>query len=198
MECTKYEIAENKVLKVIQDNQGSCGSPREWDNLAKMLFFGKHSYYGDKHEHKIQASHYNGWGELKAAIMDAYDVACIVPVYGYEHSGMTIATTPFNCSWDSGQLGFAIVTKKDLRNNYSIKRCTKKFIEYGINHINGEVKTLDQYITGDIWGFQVVDKDNEENIIDSCWGFFGSDIKTNGILDNILEEDRKIIEESLK
>jgi hypothetical protein len=191
---TTYKIAEEKILTIEQDSYPE--SPRSWDNLATMLFFGEYSHLGDKHEHNIKASHYNGWGELRRVIEDAYDVACIVPIYAYIHSGMTISTTPFSCRWDSGQLGFAIITKKDLRNNYNIKRCTKKYKEYGIDiHIKNEVETLDQYVRGDVYSFEVKDKD--ENVIDSCSGFYGSDILTNGILDHILTEDREIIEKEI-
>jgi len=189
-----YDLPNGNKLVVEQDQCDE--SPRQWCNLAKMIFFGKHSHLGDKHDHKIQASHYNGWRELRRAIELAYDVACIVPVYAYEHSGMTISTEPFSCPWDSGQLGFAIITKKDLRNNYSIKRCTKKYKEYGVDiHIKGEVKTLDQFISGEVYQFQVQNEEGDN--LDSCGGFYGDDINENGMLEYLSEENRKFIEESL-
>lgn len=38
------------------------------------------------------------------ALMERY--AFILPVYCYEHSGMTIKTGPFGDPWDSGQAGW--------------------------------------------------------------------------------------------
>jgi hypothetical protein len=187
-----YDLPNGNKLVVEQEE--CAESPRQWCNLAKMIFFGKHSHLGDKHDHKILASHYNGWRELRRAIEEAYDVACIVPVYAYSHSGMTIATTPFSCRWDSGQLGFAIITKKDLRNNYGIKRCTKKYKDYGVNiHIKAEVETLDQFISGEVYMFQVQDSDG--NDLDSCGGFYGDNIQENGMLDHLSEENAEFLKQ---
>ena len=36
-----------------------------------------------------------------------------------------------------------------------------------------EVKTYDQYLTGDVWGYIIEDDSGE--VLDSCWGFFGHD-----------------------
>ena len=52
--------------------------------------------------------------------------------------------------------------------------------------MRNEVKTFDQYITGDVYSFTVEDED--ENVIDSCDGFFGSDCEMNGIKDQIDSE----------
>ena len=39
----------------------------------------------------------------------------------------------------------------------------------------------------DIYGFELIGPDGEE--INSCWGFYGSDWKTNGMIDHIHKED---------
>ena len=49
--------------------------------------------------------------------------------------------------------------------------------------LEGEVETYNQYLTGDVYGFILEKPDGEH--IDSCWGFYGDNIETNGILDNI-------------
>lgn len=186
----KIELSNNRVLKVEQDTFGD--SPRSWCNLAKMIFFGNHSHLGDDHE--FNANDYNGWEENKADVSKKLDAAVIVPIYAYSHSGMTIATTPFSCPWDSGQLGFAVVTKADLRENYSIKRVTEKYKEKALEHIEGEVKTLDQFISGDVYSF-TIEKDGEHE--DSCGGFFGDNILENGMLDHIEESICEEIKKAL-
>jgi hypothetical protein len=35
----------------------------------------------------------------------------------------------------------------------------------------GEVKTFDQYLRGDVYGYVVTDPDGNE--VDSCWGLYG-------------------------
>jgi hypothetical protein len=158
-----------------------------------MLFFGKHKHLGDKHN--INADDYNGWNELEEAIKKEYDVVMIKKVYAYIHSGMTISTQPFSCPWDSGVLGFVIITKADLRKEYNWKVLTQKRINEVYNRLDnimdGEVKVLDYYVSGDVYGFRIEDKNGD--IEDSCYGFYGYDIKNNGILDYMTDKDKKLV-----
>jgi hypothetical protein len=148
---------------------------------------------GDKHN--INADDYNGWNELEEAIKKEYDVVMIKKVYAYIHSGMTISTQPFSCPWDSGVLGFVIITKADLRKEYNWKVLTQKRINEVYNRLDnimdGEVKVLDYYVSGDVYGFRIEDKNGD--IEDSCYGFYGYDIKNNGILDYMTDKDKKLV-----
>jgi hypothetical protein len=176
---------KNKRLEIHYDE--SADTPREWDNLAKMICFHNKYNLGDKHDYN--SNDYNGWDEMKKAIIAKEDVAIIKPLYLYDHSGITIATTPFSCRWDSGQVGFVIVTKEAIRKEYSVKRVTKKVIEKATKVLDGEVSTYDDYLVGNVFGF-ILFEDDEET--DTCFGFFGSDIKTNGILDYV--DDAEFVE----
>jgi hypothetical protein len=40
------------------------------------------------------------------------DKVCIKDLYLYDHSGITISTSPFSCGWDSGQVGFIYLTRQ--------------------------------------------------------------------------------------
>jgi len=195
MEAIKtYTNSKGQTLEIFQDSL--IESPREWDNLAKMIFFGNHSHLGDNHS--VELSDYNSRDEFME--QGAEDVkrilkaAVVLPVHLYQHSGTGISTSysyPFNCPWDSGTCGFVVVTKEDIRKEYNIKNVTKKLIEQATKIAIGEVETLNQYISGDVYGFEL--KDQEDDVIDSCWGFFGSDISTNGILEYVDEEWKDIV-----
>ena len=50
---------------------------------------------------------------------------------------------------------------------------SKQLRETVIRLLKAEVNTYDQYLTGDIWGF-VISDENEEHV-NSCWGFYGYD-----------------------
>lgn len=186
----EYKLKNGKTLKVYND--GSADSPRTWDNLAKMVFFGGKERLGDKHDVELTGSYANRWdfaeqgAEDVKKIMDA--VICL-PVHYYEHGSAGISLSadeyPFNCPWDSGTIGFAVVTKSDLRKEYNLKRITPKAIEKALKVVRGEVETLNQYIAGEVYGFRVFNEEGEEE--DSCWGFFGSDVKTNGMLEHVGE-----------
>ncbi len=180
-----YSLLNGRTLKVVQDS--SPESPRTWDNLSKMIFFGSYSHLGDKHN--VNSNNFNSFDELAHAIAEDMDVAVVKPIYMYSHSGQTISTKPFGCRWDSGQLGFAIVTKEAIRKEYSTKRVTQKYRDLAEKVLEGEVEVLDQYICGDVYGYIVEDENGVEE--DSCWGFYGSDVEENGILDYLNEEDRQ-------
>jgi len=97
----------------------------------------------------------------------------ILPLYLYDHSGITISTTPFSCRWDSGQIGFIFISKAKLREEFLVKCISQKHYADAAKNLIGEVGTYDQYLRGDIYGFKITDPEGEE--IDSCWGFFGEE-----------------------
>lgn len=126
----------------------------------------------------------------------------IVPLYCYEHGGITISTGRFSCPWDSGQFGFAYVTEekiKELNSGSAGKWIGKNRAERAAKVreiINGEIETYDQYLRGNVYGIVVetftpteidpdgegwendadqTDNDENWNESDSCWGFYGLD-----------------------
>lgn len=109
----------------------------------------------------------------------------ILPLYLYDHSGITMNTTGFCCPWDSGQVGHIYMTKKQYRENqYEEPEWPAKAYEV----MKVDVEVYDQFLTGEVYGYQTFEKDDEFGWVktdDSCWGFFGSDILTNGIAEDI-------------
>ena len=177
-----YKLTNNKTLEVKQDEYAE--SPRHDDNLSTMICFHGRYNLGDKHNYKHQD--YSGWAEMEKAIIKNESPAVILPLYLYDHSGITISTSPFSCKWDSGQIGFIFVSKEKLRNEYKVKRINKEIIDRATKILLAEVETYDLYLRGEIYGYTLLNENGE--VEDSCWGFIGSDIETNGILDNIGEK----------
>ncbi len=181
----------NQILEIYSDSQPE--SPRSWDNMGTMLCFHRRYSLGDKQETNfpIKTDMFSGWDEMEKFIVRNYDVAVILPLYMYDHSGITIKTTPFDCRWDSSRIGFIYATRKAIRESYGVKLVTKKVRERAEKHLLGEVETYDQFVTGDVYGFKlktvsVLADGNEEGEEEhSCWGFYGSDWKNNGIFDHV-------------
>ena len=48
-------------------------------------------------------------------LVRATDKYVILPLYLYDHSGITISTGPFSCPWDSGQVGWIYAPKDTFR-----------------------------------------------------------------------------------
>lgn len=172
-------------------------SPREWDNITELLF--PNVNFGDSRDsiidrlrkelsesdirqlfciaiaglelstirETIESCNYDYFdclislGHQDSIVKFAF--AICQPVYMYDHGGQTIRTSPFSCSWDSGCIGHAIVTHEAIkREGLSLEQAQKR--------LESEIKILDQYLTGDVWGYRIFENYEE---IDSCWGFYG-------------------------
>jgi hypothetical protein len=154
------------TIEIQQDMEPE--SPREWDNLGTMVCFHRRYNLGDK-DNGYNHKDYNNWHQMEKAIRTKEKVAVILPIYMYDHSGLTVQTTPFSCPWDSGQIGFIFVSKDKSRKEFG--KLTKKVLEKLTSILHGEVETFNQYLGGDIYGYIIKDKD--EQTVDSCWNFYG-------------------------
>lgn len=145
-------------IKIFQDF--NPGSPRDWDNLGEMICFHSRYNLGDKHSYTVD--------ELKALVKRP-DVLAL-PLYLYDHSGITMSTTPFSCPWDSGQVGYIIVTREKALDEWGRKKMSKDLRKRVFDVLRSEVEAYDQYLTGEVYGYEIETDDDE---LHSCWGFFG-------------------------
>ena len=158
------------VIRIEQDEDAQ--SPREdVDNFGTMVCFSHRYSLGDEHDYR--SSDYSDWEAMEEAIVQQEDPAVILSLYLYDHSGITISTSSFNCPWDGGQIGFTFVSKADVRKEYGLKRISKKALIRAMNLLDAEVKAYDTYLTGDVWNYIIERKGGEE--ISSCCGLFGHD-----------------------
>jgi len=179
-------LKDGNVLEIYQDSD-AC-SPREWDNLGIMFIQHKNYNFGDT-DVPIPADEFESWEDVQYYIVSTLRALVCLPIYMYDHSGITINTTGFSCGWDSGQVGFIYITQKKLDEMGVTLNNDEEwpdFLERLKKYMVGEVETMDQYVTGDVYGFKVKDAEGED--VDSCWGFYGDDVKTNGILDHVSSE----------
>ena len=170
MEAIETKTIGKYKIEIIPDSDPL--DPRADDNLGTMVCFHRNYNLGDKHEYRHQD--YSGWEEMKKAIIRNENAGVILPLYLYDHSGITMNTTGFHCPWDSGQVGFIFISKEKMRYEYSYKRVSKKLIKRVREYLILEVATYDQYLTGDVYGYRITNPETDEEI-DSCWNFFGSD-----------------------
>ena len=176
MEHTNETRKGNYITRTYQDESPS--SPREDDNFGKMICFHNRYDLGDKHDYK--SSMFGGWNEMKEQIEEDYNVGVILPLYLYDHSGITISTSSFSCQWDSGQIGWIFCTKEEMESNF-MKLSGQDLIERSEVLLKGEVETYDQYLTGDVYGYRVFKVETcsqgheHEEELDSCYGYYGED-----------------------
>lgn len=184
MEIESIEYRHH-TIRVMLDEEPH-GSPRDWSILGTMTCFHRRYLLGDKHEMSVE--------DLQE-IVDRPDVISL-PLYLYDHSGITMRTSPFSCPWDSGQLGYIWVTKEKIREEFKAKRVTQKIEDKAILLLKDEVYMYDLHIRGEIYGYVIEDEDGEH--IDSCWGFYGDPheymvSEAKGIVDNITDEQLGLI-----
>ena len=175
-------IIENEKYKLeIFDDLNPC-SPREFDNLGTMVCFHRRYNLGDETE--LKSSDFSSWEELESYLYKEEDVLIAIPVFMYDHSGLWINTTGFSCPWDSGQVGYIYISKEKVRSEYNCKRISKKLKEMIREMLCSEVDLYNDYLSGNVYGFTLTDKENAEEIDSSC-GFYGTDYIENGIFDYV-------------
>ena len=100
-------------------------SPRSWDNLGTMVCWHSRYNLGDDDGVSTLISDIRSSGRYResweygedgeeleyASPSRLMELAhqCgfeMLPVYLYDHSGITLKTSPFSCPWDSGMVGF--------------------------------------------------------------------------------------------
>ena len=178
----KEKSAADAVVRVIQDTEGA-ESPREWTNLGTMACWHRRYNLGDVQPRETP----DEW--LKE---NAPEGSVVLPLYLYDHSGITMSTTPFSCPWDSGQVGF-IVGNKDPKvlENYGLTGADDEMIR---QRLVAEVKVYDQYMQNDVYAYVLEQHKKcgtcgheEWEVLDSCCGFYGTDWKENGMADHLGE-----------
>jgi len=173
------ETEEYKGYKIEIRQDEYAESPRDWDNLGKMICFHGRYDLGDKHE--LSSSDFNSWGELEEFIYKEYNPLIVLPLYLYDHSGITMNTAGFHCPWDSGQVGFIYVPKENVRKEWNVKRISPELKEKVKKLLISEVKNYDSYISGDVYWYSIIDENG--NTLDTLSGFFG-DNENSGLLED--------------
>ncbi len=177
-------IIENEKYKLeIFDDLDPC-SPREFDNLGTMVCF--HNRYKVGDETGLKSSDFSSWEELESYLYKEENALIVIPIFMYDHSGLWINTTGFSCPWDSGQIGYIYASKEKVRKEYNYKRISKKLKEQVKEILCSEVDLYNDYLSGNVYGFTLTDKEKDEEL-DSSSGFYGTDYIENGIFDYVSE-----------
>lgn len=180
-------LEDGNILEIYQmmDPQNPRDKDYDEGNIGIMAAFHTRYNLTDK-DVPFTSADFDGWDEMEMHITKELRAIVSLPLYMYDHSGITIATKPFSCRWDSGRIGFIYTTAKrlsevgvNIKNDEDFETYKQRIKEY----LEAEVKTFDDYVTGNVYGFEI--KDTEGAYVDGCSGFYGDDFKTNGILDNV-------------
>ena len=177
---TVVQVGDTTYKVVIWQEDGA-ESPREWENEGTMLCWHDRYRLGDEQI------------EPPEGVEDVPDDVVRLPLYLYDHSGLTMSTSPFSCGWDSGQVGWIYAKLKDPKDEQERARVTRT--------LKGEVEVYDMYLTGQVYGYRVYAEKESEYMyyketedappqweeVGSCWGFYG-DHEKSGLFDSVKGE----------
>ena len=158
MFITHTENSRHLRIEIIHDEDAV--SPREDDNFGHMVCQHRRYRLGDglpsrlsDRFHSLSSRHglsetafFWRWKNLHKKHL------LLLPLYLYDHSGLTISTSPFSCPWDSGHIGWIFVTHQKIRQEYGEEDLTLEILERAKQVLIGEVKIDDHYLRGDAWG----------------------------------------------
>ena len=165
MSVILHEERDACGLRLIVSADPDPVDPRaEFEQLGKLLCWHRRYALGDKHDWPSPE-------EFEVAMEERPHIR--LPIYLYDHSGITMSTVPFSCPWDSGQIGWIFVEWTKLRAAFpKLHRCADLETE-GKRILRAEIAEYDQYLTGDVWCARIEAPGG--NVRDSCCGFFGGD-----------------------
>lgn len=104
----------------------------------------------------------------------------LLPLRIYDHSGIALSLGreyPFNCRWDSGQLGYMLIDRTWLKEWFGKSYFTEKMREELHDMAKNNVKLYNDYLSGDVYRYNV------EDAGDNCGGFYGHDHEKSGLLE---------------
>jgi len=161
MNLAKEVKHAGKSVKVFYD-EDPINPRKEYDNITEIAHWHRRYDFGKQVDRGITSE------EMVELAKEAGDpILAILPLYLYDHSGITISVGAFTCGWDSGQVGWVYITqsKSDMMG------CHGWTTDQYENAIRSDVKTYDDYLTGQVFGYVVEGRDGET--LESVWGFVG-------------------------
>lgn len=149
---------------------------RNGDTLGQMVCF--HRRYSLPNETSYKESAFDSWDEVEARICKDFDIAVILPIFAYDHSGFWMSTKVeqgwYHYRWDGGRVGFIFATKQDVRKWFDVKRITKAIDEQVTEILRQEVVYYSAYTSGEVYQCSI--KDENDEFVDGMGGFF--DVET--------------------
>jgi hypothetical protein len=165
----KYRHVSTGVTYTIDQDEFALDPRKEYDNVGTMVCWHRKYNLGDM-QPKCSPSDY------MLSVLDGIGVKCkegtnllcalerhatVLPLYLYDHSGITMATTPFRCPWDSGRVGFIYVLNQIAEIEWPGRGRNKSALAY----LQSEVETYNAYISDNCYAWESSDGD-------ACGGYY--------------------------
>lgn len=164
-----YAAIEGPCTLIIERDDDPVNPRIDCDPFGHMVCWHRRYSLGDTHSYKTPQDFLHGMQTLLAEQKDIV----ILPIYLYDHSGLSMSTVPFagrapHAAWDSGQVGYIYADRDDIRRDFG--EVTPETVKRAGEALESEVRQYDAYLRGDCWGYRTYMHGRET---DACWGFLG-------------------------
>lgn len=124
---------------------------------------------------------------LKEIVMLSKGKIIALPLYIYDHSGVTISTVRNSDPWDTSYAGVIWTTLEKVKETGIIPTGEETLENCAKDTLNAEVRMYDQYLTGDVYGYivETLSENGEWEESDSCYDYYPS---TNDPLMELADE----------
>lgn len=150
------------TIEVKYDTDSSYCNPRDDDNGTLLSL--SHKRYDLPNEAGVPFDDLNSWEEVERWLREHYTVVGLKRVSATDHSGMHYYTGNPRDPWDSGTLGFIIMTAEGQEEVGTPDDLVDELLD-------GDVEVFGQWANGEVYGY--VAEDGAGNEVGSCWGFIG-------------------------
>lgn len=139
-------------------------SPRSWDNAWKLVLAHKRYYLSNEIDFDFDSC--RSWDEVYKELVRDYKH--VLPVYLYEHSQLHFGVGKPSCPWDSGYVGFAVLSQ-DAINDYGINDESENDL---IESLNLELDAYTNFCNGNVYMYEIFDS-NDDLLDDyTSYGFY--------------------------
>lgn len=181
-QCVRDTLSADEVIDFVK--KGGCASVKlEYDRHNREWALRTHDAHFNKWftEYTFSPKTLNHSDMAKEYILECLPINAlkeladkknvILPLYLYDHSGLSISCShsyPYNDRWDAGQVGWIFAGHDKIKNEYGA--VNEETLKQAKQLLISETETYDNYLRGECYGY-VIEKDGEE--VDSCCGFLG-------------------------
>lgn len=123
----KNEIANSLIKELIKEKEDLLANLEvkiepydgciSLDDIAEQFatFVLKHKRYSFPCDIEIDFDQFDSWDEVEGYLVKTYKPLAISRVFMMDHGGIYISLSSYNDQWDSGVIGFIMVTRENLK-----------------------------------------------------------------------------------
>jgi hypothetical protein len=181
MESVEEKRIGKYKIEIVQDE--NADSPDFWENEDAFVVYDHRDFYVKRKGFEPRDIFDNK--NLGYKLYKGYYVFIL---YAYIHSGVVLSVESHNfpdARWDVSTTGFVLVKRE--KGMYNREKALK--LAEAVTH------EWNQYLSGEVYGYKITSEDDDfDDVIDSCWGFYGDPeycmTEATEIVEYLVEKDK--------